>query len=287
MKKFLSSIVMLITAMLLCCGCSEKKPEYYTESVSIQPITVKADVVSMKDIDASNIKKGVFSIKEAELTNSETLLVTYEFKNSASYARAFSDVLVLGDIKAYQEGVEIRGSKVGDIDETTNVMAGSTVEIKKQYALRNSTDPVTIHAAGTVLLLFPGDTYLHKELTLGTVFNENYIENTTYKCTISGAGKNADGQMVIDYSFTKTTDGAVFPATELAIQAYQGTERLEITNETKTDDTHYLKNYKVQPNQTVDLSTTFRLNNSTEDVTVYLTKPSTAEIYDKEIFSVK
>lgn len=296
MKKLLSSIVLIITAMVLCCGCSEDTAQdaadrnYSVENVSVIPITTKPAVVSMKDVDASKIAKtNVFKVKSAEITG-DTLLVTYKYYNDASYERSFNDVLIGGSITAYQQGVEIEGTTVGDIDQSTEVMAGATVEIKKQYALRNKTDPVTLYAASEFFVTV--DVFVNKELTLGYKTDERFIDDPDYryKCSFKGAGFTDDGSIVVDYSFTNGNQTKVIPAKYLAVQAFQGEgeyNALISTSESMTDETHYLKYYYVHPGQTVDFSTKFRLNNMTDDVVIYLTVPSSGEIYEKKIYKVK
>ena len=296
MKKLLSSIVLLITAMILCCGCSGgKEPEqneldknYNAESVSVKPIVTKLDVVSMKDIEPSKIAKtNIFKVKSAEMTGDTTLLVTYQYYNNASYERSFDEVLLGGGITAYQQGVAVESKSVGDIDQSTNVMAGGTVEIKKQYTLRNNTDPVTLYAASEFFVTV--DIFVNKELTLGYKTNEQYIEAPAYKCTLKGAGFTDDGSLIVDYSFTNSSQDRVVPAQVLAVEAYQGggIYRMGIIKESMTDETHYLKYYYAEPGQTVDFSAKFTLDDPTDDVIVYLIEPSSGQIYEKKIYNTK
>ncbi|MCI7767263.1 MAG: DUF5067 domain-containing protein [Oscillospiraceae bacterium] len=287
MKKILSSILLLMTAVLLCSGCSgESTPKnYYNDSVYITPINTRYDVISIKERAASHKDKtGTLKVKEAYLSDTFFLYVTYIFTNNESSATSMGSTISYSALNAFQNGIQLDSSTVSDENEYTDILSGASVEIQKKYAIKNIEDPVTLLVENS----FYEITYISKEITFGKKMDEQYIENSPYSCSLTGAGITADGQIVIDYSFTKTTpEGDVVPAKVLAIQAYQGTERLAKTNETMTDESHYLKNYIAQPNQKVDLSTTFRLNNSTEDVTVYLTDPDTAQIYSKETYSVK
>lgn len=266
--------------MLPFSGCGKNK-DYYPDPVPGVLLTAKNDVVKMKDIDPSKITKGVLSVKEAHLSAPQTLYVTIEFTNKASYSRTLGDVLVFGGITAYQEGVEISGSYVGDIDPSTTVMGNSTVEMQKKYDLRNSTDPVTVIGSSSYLLL-PGETFLHKEISFGYTINESFMDNPPYNCTFKGAGTTDDGRIVIDYSMTNTKQGEnIIPAQEIAVQAFQGNSQLLPVTESMTDETHYLKYYLVKPGQTVDFSISFGLSDTTNDVTVYIVDPRNALIYAK------
>lgn len=285
MRKFLSSIILILTAMLLCCGCagSEEK-KYNAEGVSVRFLSPRTEVVSMKDIDPADIdKSGIFTVKEAKLSGS-SLLVTYQFNNNASYARTFNDVLGWGGVQTYQEGVRIEGTNVGDITLNTSVMGGASVDIQKKYTLRNTTDPVTIIVQDD-FLLFSMTTYVHKEIGFGVVIDEKYAESPVNSVGITGATKG-DGKVIVNYSFTNNQDTAVTPASAVAVQAFQGEKKLDIIQESMTDETHYLKYYYVEPDQKADLFTTFKLKNNEEDVTVYLTVPSSAEIYAKQVYKV-
>lgn len=300
MKKILSSVVLLITAAVLCCGCSggsenktaqsDADKNYFAENVKTTPIVTKLDVVSMKDVNPSEIAKtDVFKVKSAEVTyDQQYLIVTYSFHNTADYERSFNDVLIGGSVTAYQQGVQISGSTSGDIDQNTPVMGGATVDIVKKYALRSTEDPVTLYAASEFLVTL--DIFVHKELTFGYKTNEKSIGSTHYKCSLNGAGFTDDGSIIVDYSFTNNSDARVTPASVLAIQSFQGDgsfNAMSSTKESMTDETHYLKYYYAEPGQTVDFSTKFKLNNTSDEVVVYLTEPSSGEIYDKKIYKVR
>lgn len=296
MRKVLSSIILIMTAMVLFCGCgnnnteeNEKKEDsnYCTEMSAVKPISVRTDVISMKDINPSNIdKSGAVKLKEARLTNDSTLLVTYTFNNKESYSRSLYGLLDCGSLSAYQEGVEISGSYVGDIDAFTDVMSGAIVDIKKEYSLRNSYDPITLHTYSTHLF-WGGETFIHKELEIGTSFDEKFVKNSSFQNEITGASLSDDGKIMVRYTFTNNQEKRTTPATAVAVQAFQGENKLSIVGESMTDETHNQKFYYVEQGQKVELSTTFRLNNNEENVTVYLTVPETAEIYAKQSYKAK
>lgn len=289
-KRIIASVILSAAMMLPFCGCGKNKLDidYYPDPVSVNRLSVKQDVVSMKDIDPSEIKKGVLSIKEATLSSSDSLTVTFEFTNSEPFSQSFNDVLQLGSMTAYQEGVEISSSPVGDITRDTTVMSGASVKMTREYDLRNNKEPVTILAKSTFMLFLPGETFLHKEISFGPVLNENMMDQPPYNCTFKGAGTTNDGSIVIDYSMTNTKQGEdIIPARETAVQAFQGNTELTLMTESMTDETHYLKYYLVRPGQTVDFSTSFKLSNNTEDVTVYIIDPRNAMIYAKTTCHIK
>ena len=283
MKKILSSIILIMTVMLLCCGCSN----YNDQQVNVTGLSAVTGVISMKDVKPSETdKSGVFTIKSAEFKGDFGLLITYQFNNKASYSQSFGELLGWGGVDAYQEGVELEGSVIGDININTEVMGESSAEMQVQYRVRNKTDPVTIIAKDD-WLLFSGKTYLYKELTLGTVIEENFVESSPYTNQITGASLYNDGKIMVKYSFTNSQGEKITPASVLAVQAFQGNTRLELIEESKKDETHYLKNYYVKNGEKVDLSATFKLANDKEDVTVYLTVPETAKIYAKNVYPIK
>ncbi|WP_432651330.1 DUF5067 domain-containing protein [Huintestinicola sp.] len=284
MRKFLSSIVLIITAMLFFCGCEDKN--YNDQQYTVTPMSTKPGVISMKDVNSSGTTSGVFTVKEAEVIGNSVLLVTYQFKNSASYSRSFGELLGWGAVHAYQDDVILEGTPEGNMTINTEVQSGAAIDIKTRYKLINGTDPITVIAQDD-WLLFSDATYVNKEITLGTVMNENFASNSVYGNEITKATLADNGTMTIFNSFANNGSTAVTPASAVAVQAFQGTERLSIVGEGMTDETHYQKYYYVEPGQRTDLSTTFRLNNNNEDVTVYLTVPSSAEIYAKQVYKVK
>lgn len=212
-------------------------------------------------------------------------MVTYQFYNKASYSRSLYGLLDCGSVSAYQNGAEISGYTVGDIDEFTDVLSGATVEIEKKYTLKNSYDPVTLKTVSTHLF-WGGETYIYKELEMGYVMVENYVKNPHYTGRITKKTLTDDNAVIIDYSFTNDQDYRVTPASVMGIQAFQGSERLTVLSESMTDETHYSKCYYVDPGQTAILSTKFMLNNDEDDIVLYFIIPESADIYAKKVLSV-
>ncbi|MGN0666818.1 MAG: hypothetical protein ACI4KF_09875 [Huintestinicola sp.] len=298
-KRSLSSVLAVCSVLAFSSGCSSddntgflgysKEPEGYNSFLAQRPvkdIEFGTNVISFaKDYDPAMNYNGAFEITDAAVYDSK-LLVAYSFTNTDSLPSAAWE---FGHVNAYQCGIELDGTSVGELDEYTKITAGSTVYLMKQFDLKNTVDSVSVMAEGFSSVCD------HRIVSLGITANEVFLtdidetQNTSYaacECSITRADVAADGTVIIHYSFVSNATDPI-PAMFVTAQAYQGMEKLSITDESTTDGTHYSKYFSAEPGQTVELYTTFRLNNDSEDVTVYLTYPTTAEIYTKQVYSLK
>ena len=187
-----------------------------------------------------------------------------------------------GELKAYQNGIELSDVSYGDYNELTDVLPGATVELMKVFETDNLDDPVEL--LSTYAGYWEDITTYHSIMTPITeiCYSE---EDVPYSFEIKGAGFTDSGKIVVDSTFTNTSDSPVTPASVYAVLAYQGTKQLSVSSESQDNEGYLLKWFKAEPNETVNLSTTFVLDNSSDSVIVYLTDPETGDVFSEKIYS--
>ena len=170
----------------------------------------------------------------------------------------------------------------GDYNELTDVLPGATVELMKVFETDNLDDPVEL--LSTYAGYWEDITTYHSIMTPITeiCYSE---EDVPYSFEIKGAGFTDSGKIVVDSTFTNTSDSPVTPASVYAVLAYQGTKQLSVSSESQDNEGYLLKWFKAEPNETVNLSTTFVLDNSSDSVMVYLTDPETGDVFSEKIYS--
>lgn len=299
MKKILSSIILIMTVMLICCGCGSEEtsepasdyPENYAfEEQDIKPVSVKRAVtaVSKRDNnrqynDSQCIKYidgsiGAISSSNSYEEPSKGFIVTYSFTNKTNSSTYM--MIEAGRLEGYQNGVKLPSEEYGKYTEYTEILPGNTIELTKVFETDDYESPVELIAED----LLDKVSY-HAVMSTKIKADEKMI-STPYTIEIKKAGVTGTGYVIVDHSFTNTSETPVSPGHLYAVQAFQGKESLPIRDQS-SGKVGYLKFYKAEPGQTVDLFTTFELKNNEDEVTVYLTVPSTAEIFDKKVFQVK
>ncbi|MGN1106189.1 MAG: DUF5067 domain-containing protein, partial [Huintestinicola sp.] len=215
--------------------------------------------------------------------NSSTgFVVKYSFTNKKDSTKEMT--FVSGRLEGYQNGVQLPSEGYGKYTEYTEILPGNTIELTKVFETDDFEGPVELIAENHL-----GEVFYHAVLKTSIKADEKMI-SSSYSIEIKKAGVTDKGYIIVDHSFTNTADTPVSPAHLYAVQAYQGGERLIIRNESSEMDgyiSYSKKSFKVEPGQTVDLFTTFELKNREDEVTVYLTVPATAEIFDKKVYQLK
>ena len=133
MKKILSSIILIMTAMLLCCGCGSKETEpeypenYAFEQQNIKPVSVyrAVETVGKRDNnrkynDSQCIKYidgsiGAISSSNSYDEPSKGFIVTYSFTNNTNSSTYM--MIETGSLEGYQNGVQLPSEEYGKYNE--------------------------------------------------------------------------------------------------------------------------------------------------------------------------
>lgn len=298
-KGLLSAVVVMAAAMMLG-GCGNEAAEKAVpDNYAYEPITVEPLRMGRTVKTVAKFNDGTIRFKEAYIgtmsgynsygnyvEDSTGFVVNYSFNNTSG---ANTSMMILaGELKAYQNGIELSDVSYGDYDERTNILPGATVELTKVFETDNFDDPVellsTYYGWKSDIEHWGDITTYHSIMTPITeiCYSE---EDVPYSFEIKGAGFTDSGKIVVDSTFTNTSDSPVTPASVYAVLAYQGTKQLSVSSESQDNEGYLLKWFKAEPNETVSLSTTFVLDNSSDSVIVYLTDPETGDVFSEKIYS--
>lgn len=289
-KRLTALAAAAITAAMMLGGCgdvgnvnSEENTvpaNYAPESITPEPLKISRVVKTVAKYNSGNIK-----FKEAYIgtlmgyvpggyyddSGSSGFVVNYSFVNNSGMS-AYMEELA-GELNAYQNGIQLPSQIYGNYNEWTEILSGHSLDLTTVFITDNYEDPVELIAES-----YWGETY-HAVMTPKL---EVKMLPTGYRVDIKGAGFTDSGKIVVDSTFTNTENYAIAPAKIYDVQAFQGTKQLYVSSESTDDKGYLLKWFQIEPNETADISTTFLLDNSDEDVTVYLTDPATGRPFVKK-----
>lgn len=287
-RKGLLSVVAVMAAAVMLGGCGNEAAEkavpdnYAYEPITVEPLRMERTVKTV-----ATCNDGTIRFKEAYIgtmsghnaygnyvEDSTGFVVNYSFNNASGKNACMLDLA--GQLRAYQNGIELSYQMYGDYTESTDILSGHSIDLTKVFITSNKDDPV--------------------ELISGSLGYENYhavmtpkvevkMLPTTYELGIKGAGFTDSGKIVVDSTYTNTSNISSVPAKVYAVQAYQGDEQLFMVSESTDNDGYLLKWFAIEPNETSEISTTFLLNDYDEEVVVYLTDPATGRPFVKKIYS--
>lgn len=297
-RKGLLSAVAVMAAAVMLGGCGNEAAEkavpdnYEPEELMANSIRTEKRIKNrpQNDIDRSyrnvvTFKDGLTGTFSGENTygvyeSSTGFIVQYRFTNNSDSSQNMLGFV--GELCGYQNGIELSYEVYGDYNELTDVLPGATVELMKVFETDNLDDPVEL--LSTYAGYWEDITTYHSIMTPITeiCYSE---EDVPYSFEIKGAGFTDSGKIVVDSTFTNTSDSPVTPASVYAVLAYQGTKQLSVSSESQDNEGYLLKWFKAEPNETVSLSTTFVLDNSSDSVIVYLTDPETGDVFSEKIYS--
>lgn len=299
-RKSLLSAAAVIAAAVMLGGCGNEAAEkavpdnYAYEPITVEPLRMERTVKTV-----ATCNDGTIRFKEAYIGtmsrytsygnyvgDSSGFVVNYSFNNTSGANTSMMSLA--GELKAYQNGIELSDVSYGDYDERTNILPGATVELTKVFETNNYDDPVelisTYYGWNSDIGHWGDITTYHSIMTPITKVCYSK-DNVPYSFEIKGAGFTDSGKIVVDSTFTNTSDSPVTPASVYAVLAYQGTKQLSVSSESQDNEGYLLKWFKAEPNETVSLSTTFVLDNSSDSVMVYLTDPETGDVFSEKIYS--
>lgn len=297
-RKGLLSAVAVMAAAVMLVGCGNEAAEkavpdnYESEELMANSIRTEKKIKNrpQNDIDRSyrnvvTFKDGLTGTFSGENTNgvyesSTGFIVQYRFTNNSDSSQNMLGFV--GELCGYQNGIELSYEVYGDYNELTDVLPGATVELMKVFETDNLDDPVEL--LSTYAGYWEDITTYHSIMTPITeiCYSE---EDVPYSFEIKGAGFTDSGKIVVDSTYTNTSNISSVPAKVYAVQAYQGDEQLSVISESTDNDGYLLKWFAIEPNETSEISTTFLLNDYDEEVVVYLTDPATGRPFVKKIYS--
>lgn len=299
-RKGLLSTVAVMAAAVMLGGCGNEAAEkavpdnYAYESITVEPLRMERNVKTVASFNDGKIR-----FKEAYIgtmrgynsygyrnEDSSGFIVNYSFNNTSGASTCMRDLA--GELKAYQNGIGLSEVSYGDYDERTDILPGATVELTKVFETNNFDDPVELISSVNVwneYTLEWNDVFTYHSIMTPITEICYSKDNVPYSFEIKGAGFTDSGKIVVDSTFTNTSDSPVTPASVYAVQAYQGTKQLSVSLESQDNEGYLLKWFKAEPNETVNLSTTFVLDNSSDAVIVYLTDPSTGDVFSEKIYT--
>lgn len=178
MKKILSSVVLILTAMLLCCGCESEDEKRgreaamaaarlvdearanneNAENYADEPVETEIEVTVVPKRDNNKVYDDSQCIKindcyigtitgytvyNYDMTSSG-FIVDYSFTNttdSTSKCRS-----VAGELKGYQNGIELDSVQYGEYNDCDNVLPGSTLELTVVFITDDYDTPVEVIA---------------------------------------------------------------------------------------------------------------------------------------------
>lgn len=299
-RKGLLSAAAVIAAAVMLGGCGNEVPEkavpdnYAYEPITVEPLNMEKNVKTVASFNDGKIR-----FKEAYIgtmsghtsygnyvEDSSGFIVNYSFNNTSGANTCMRDLA--GELRAYQNGIELSEVSFGDYDERTDILPGATVELTKVFETNNFSDPVELISSVNVwneYTLEWNDVFTYHSIMTPITEICYSKEDVPYSFEIKGAGFTDSGKIVVDSTFTNTSDSPATPASIYAVLAYQGTKQLSVSSESQDNEGYLLKWFKAEPNETVSLSTTFVLDNSSDSVMVYLTDPETGDVFSEKIYS--
>lgn len=291
LKRLTALAAAVITAAMMLGGCGDGESgilaentvpaNYAPESITPEPLRISRVVKTVGKYNSGNIK-----FKEAYIgtmigyvpagyyddSGSSGFVVNYSFINDSGMSDYMADLA--GELNAYQNGIQLPSQMYGNYNEWTDILSGHSLDLTKVFITNNYDDPVELIAEN----YWGYETYY----AVMTPKMEVKMLPTGYRVDIKGAGFTDSGKIVVDSTFTNTENYAIAPAKIYDVQAFQGTKQLYKSSESTDDKGYLLKWFQIEPNETADISTTFLLDNSDEDVTVYLTDPATGRPFVKK-----
>ena len=287
-RKGLLSVVAVMAAAVMLGGCGNEAAEKAVpDNYAYEPITVEPLRMGRTVKTVAKFNDGTIRFKEAYIgtmsgynsygnyvEDSTGFVVNYSFNNTSGASACMMELA--GELRAYQNGIELPYETYGDYNEWTEILSGHSLDLIKVFITINKDDPVELIAES-----WGYETY-HAVMTPKM---EVKMLPTAYELGIKGAGFTDSGKIVVDSTYTNTSDISSVPAKVYAVQAYQGDEQLSVISESTDNDGYLLKWFEIEPNETSEISTTFLLNDYDEEVVVYLTDPATGRPFVKKIYS--
>lgn len=287
-RKGLLSAVAVMAAAVMLGGCGNEAAEKAVpDNYAYEPITVEPLRMGRTVKTVAKFNDGTIRFKEAYIgtmsgynsygnyvEDSTGFVVNYSFNNTSGASACMMELA--GELRAYQNGIELPYETYGDYNEWTEILSGHSLDLIKVFITSNKDDPVELIAES-----WGYETY-HAVMTPKM---EVKMLPTAYELGIKGAGFTDSGKIVVDSTYTNTSNISSVPAKVYAVQAYQGDEQLSVISESTDNDGYLLKWFAIEPNETSEISTTFLLNDYDEEVVVYLTDPATGRPFVKKIYS--